>query len=245
MRHRNGGTRRERGAVLVEAALVFPVLFLVIFGIVEYALQFKDSLTLANAARAGVRSATIQPRQSTYLSAAEQAVVNGLGAVNKGDLVNAQIWIYKANPANGYPVASGDTDLGGFPSTGCTEYCAMFTTTDGTTWTCTAGCKTTTDFTPTGWVATGAHDAQYACTTDPGSAAYNPEPDGTRTGDATTDSAHGGTNDSLAGPDAIGVYIKITHHNITNMFGASVTLTDHAVGRLEPAVVSGSACYGP
>ena len=34
--------------------------------------------------------------------------------------------------------------------------------------------------------------------------------------------------------DEVGIYIKINHGFITNLFGATVTLSDHAVFRLEP-----------
>jgi Flp pilus assembly protein TadG len=34
--------------------------------------------------------------------------------------------------------------------------------------------------------------------------------------------------------DEVGIYVKINHSFITNMFGATMTLTDHAVFRLEP-----------
>jgi len=56
--HRTNGlrTRRERGASIVEAAIVFPMLFLTIFAIVEFGLAFKDWLTVSHAAREGARA---------------------------------------------------------------------------------------------------------------------------------------------------------------------------------------------
>ncbi len=35
--------------------------------------------------------------------------------------------------------------------------------------------------------------------------------------------------------DSVGVYVKLNHKYLTRLFGASITLTDHAVFRLEPA----------
>lgn len=49
----------DRGATLVEAALVTPVLLLFIFGIFEFGLAFRDYLTVANSARDGVRTASV------------------------------------------------------------------------------------------------------------------------------------------------------------------------------------------
>lgn len=40
--------------------------------------------------------------------------------------------------------------------------------------------------------------------------------------------------------DEVGVYVKLDHQFVTKLFGAGVTLTDHAVFRLEP--VASAAC---
>ena len=38
--------RDDRGAVLVEAAFILPVVILIVFGIIEFGLAFKDTLTV-------------------------------------------------------------------------------------------------------------------------------------------------------------------------------------------------------
>jgi Flp pilus assembly protein TadG len=38
--------------------------------------------------------------------------------------------------------------------------------------------------------------------------------------------------------DEVGIYVKINHSFITNLFGATVTLSDHAVFRLEPTALA-------
>ena len=43
--------RDQRGAVIVEAALVLPIVMLVLFGMLEMGLYWKDSLTLSEAAK--------------------------------------------------------------------------------------------------------------------------------------------------------------------------------------------------
>lgn len=48
--------KRERGATLVEAAIVYPLLFLAIFAVVEFGLAFKDYLSVSHAARDGARA---------------------------------------------------------------------------------------------------------------------------------------------------------------------------------------------
>ena len=48
--------RRERGATIVEAAIVFPLLFMTIFAVAEFGLAFKDWLTVSHSAREGART---------------------------------------------------------------------------------------------------------------------------------------------------------------------------------------------
>jgi Flp pilus assembly protein TadG len=56
---RNPRARGERGATLVESALITPILLLFIFGIFEFGFAFRDYLTVANATREGVREASV------------------------------------------------------------------------------------------------------------------------------------------------------------------------------------------
>lgn len=56
------GSRRgrgERGATIVESALITPVLLLFVFGIFEFGFAFRDYLTVANSTRDGVREASV------------------------------------------------------------------------------------------------------------------------------------------------------------------------------------------
>lgn len=49
----------ERGAVLVESAIITPLLMLFLFGIFEFGLAFRDYLTVANTTRDGARTASV------------------------------------------------------------------------------------------------------------------------------------------------------------------------------------------
>ncbi len=62
--------RRERGASLIETALVVPVLLTLFFGIFEAGLMLRAELTLSNAARDAGRSASAYARspQADYLT---------------------------------------------------------------------------------------------------------------------------------------------------------------------------------
>ncbi len=60
-RRRNG----EAGAELIEFALVFPLLLMVVLGIVDFAFVFQRNEVLANAAREGARVATLPGYDTT------------------------------------------------------------------------------------------------------------------------------------------------------------------------------------
>ena len=51
--------RSERGAELIELALVLPILLLVFAAIVDFALMFQRFLVVSNAAREGARFAVL------------------------------------------------------------------------------------------------------------------------------------------------------------------------------------------
>jgi Flp pilus assembly protein TadG len=60
----------ERGQELVEYALVFPLLFLLLFGLLEVGLIAYSYNTIANAARAGARYGIIYPDDAAGIESA-------------------------------------------------------------------------------------------------------------------------------------------------------------------------------
>jgi hypothetical protein len=107
---RVGGRTRvncpERGAVAVEAALVTPLLFLLVFGIIEFGFVFKDWLGASSAVRAGARIASAEPRQADFAQDAANQVAREGAAL---DLARTRdLWVYKAN-GDGYPMDSGNS----------------------------------------------------------------------------------------------------------------------------------------
>ena len=70
--------RCDKGAELIEFALVFPLLLLVVFGIMDFGLLFQRYETVTNAAREGARVAVlpgynqpdVEARVTQYLVAA-------------------------------------------------------------------------------------------------------------------------------------------------------------------------------
>jgi hypothetical protein len=58
MRSKRGG--RDQGAAAVEMALVMPLLFMLLIGIINYGLWFNDSLSLREGVRESAREAVVQ-----------------------------------------------------------------------------------------------------------------------------------------------------------------------------------------
>lgn len=93
------GARRERGATLVEASLVFPILILVIVGVLEIGLAFKDYLTVSYISREGARLGALAGDDPE----ADCAILRGIGGLaTTGDLNRiTEIQIFKADEGTG------------------------------------------------------------------------------------------------------------------------------------------------
>jgi len=90
----------ERGAALVEMAMVLPVLFLLIFGAVEFGLLFKERLTIASAASSAARTgATMGTRAEADFRILEALEAGLYDEVDEGVLISVDI--FKANPVTG------------------------------------------------------------------------------------------------------------------------------------------------
>ena len=60
----------ERGQVLVEFALIMPVLLILVLGIIDFGLGFNAWNTAQNAAREGARVAAVDPDATTIMNRA-------------------------------------------------------------------------------------------------------------------------------------------------------------------------------
>lgn len=98
-------TRDERGAVALEAALVFMFLFALLAGVVDLSMYFKTSYQLSSGARAAARTAASEPLAATYAQDAAAQVVNSLLGMEAARVQS--IWVYNANTTTGEPVNAG------------------------------------------------------------------------------------------------------------------------------------------
>ncbi len=81
------GAGRQSGAAFVEFALVFPILLLVVFGIIQFGLLLNASITLNNAAEMAARFATLKdPAAAAALQVQDVEVV--VKKAVEGTLIN-------------------------------------------------------------------------------------------------------------------------------------------------------------
>jgi len=84
----------ERGTVTVELALVVPILLVLLFGIAEFGLLFRDLLILKNAAREGSRAgavgATTAAISDTALSVATGLNIEDISITLKNGTCNEE-----------------------------------------------------------------------------------------------------------------------------------------------------------
>jgi len=103
-------TGRERGAVMVEMALILPLLLLLVIGTIEFGLLFHERLTIASAASSAARTgATMGIRDE-----ADYAILQALeaGLYDQVDTsVIIRVDIFKADPITGAKTGQYDRYL--------------------------------------------------------------------------------------------------------------------------------------
>ncbi len=118
-RRRLRRARGERGAALVEFVLLAPVLVLVVAGVLEFGMAWRDSMTVSNALRSGARVGSNAGRDRL----ADYDILKSIESAMKEipDTARVQrIVIYKADTTNSAPSAAC---MAGTPVTGlCNVY---------------------------------------------------------------------------------------------------------------------------
>jgi hypothetical protein len=99
-----GARRRERGSTLVEAAIITPVFFLLIFGIIEVGGAYKDKLALSNAVTSGARTGSAAADDGLADYNILHAVEKGLSAAPRSSI--QYIVIFNAGGPDGVPATS-------------------------------------------------------------------------------------------------------------------------------------------
>ena len=98
--HRSG-TRRRRGAVTVEMALVLPIFCSLVFGIIEFGRGFMVGQLVTNAAREGARRAITDGSTNTDVTTFVQTFMHNACNVATTDVaVTIVVTPATGNPAN-------------------------------------------------------------------------------------------------------------------------------------------------
>jgi Flp pilus assembly protein TadG len=204
---RRFGARTERGAVVVEAALVTPLLMALLLGIIEMALLMKDDVALSSAVRNGGRTASanagagpgglneggdcVSPCSPANAPMFAQLAANAIqtaGSALPKDSIQ-ELWVYKAN-AKGFP-------------------CTLAT-----------GCETNTSTAMT----CGANCVKYKWNATKDQFRYS-------SGTWTSSTVNACANNN---PDSVGIYMVARHDFLTGFFTNNVNIDDRAVFTFEP-----------
>lgn len=87
--------KNEEGQALVEFALLAPILFLILFGIIQFGIAFKNSMALTDAVRTGARQATVSRSAGDPVGTTKSAVVKAASDLDSSKLdvtVTAPPW---------------------------------------------------------------------------------------------------------------------------------------------------------
>ncbi|HEX7094803.1 MAG TPA: TadE family protein [Acidimicrobiales bacterium] len=91
--------------MLIEAAIVMPLLLTLVMGIIEFGMVFSDMQTVGASTRAGARAAVAYSRQANYDVQAVNAVASALTARTSGTPI--EMWIYKVGSSGNDPASPG------------------------------------------------------------------------------------------------------------------------------------------
>lgn len=107
----------QRGATLIEAAIVMPLVFLITLAVLEFGLAFATISTTTSASRDGARYATTffatKPDKLAVSHEIREVVERDLGSLTSA--TPRWLWIYKATPS-GEPIGGRE----------CTTDCFRF-----------------------------------------------------------------------------------------------------------------------
>lgn len=105
--------RSERGAELIEFALVFPLLLMVVLGIVDFGFLFQRMEVVTNAAREGARIAVLPGYQIGDVRARVCNFVQTGGIPITGSCPTPSNPVINVNMAQSIPMPTGTAPLSG------------------------------------------------------------------------------------------------------------------------------------
>lgn len=222
---------RERGAALVEATIVLPILFFLMFGIIEMGGLMRSYSGTASAVRSGGRAASLAGADPMADARILEEVARGLESVEGGEVLLVVIW-HADGPGDPVPPACIPADLS-------TPNLATIgddgVAPDGLD-ACNAYVKpaaTGAAFAMARGTAQYPDDHYFGCSgpTDP-DASQKLDCMWPATTRRVLTSPRGSTTPTST--DFVGVYVRVRHDYYTGALGSSVTITDKSITLIEP-----------
>lgn len=210
----------DGGGLTLEMAIITPVLFLILVGVLECGLAWRDSLSLSNAVRSSARVASSAGDDS---SADHQALV-ALSSALEG-LPSTEIRFVVVYDATGG--SGANASIGGAVPEACKSTGATTSSVGGHPGVCNiySGEWIRTVFDPED---TSPFEGQTGSASNPGCAS-------TRADRAWCPLQREADQRAAGGPDYVGVYVATNHGWVTGAFGESgLDMQDNAVMRIEP-----------
>jgi hypothetical protein len=223
--------RGDEGAVLVEAAMVMPVLFLVLFGIFEFSGAMSSNNGASHTIRAGARVESAAANDPMADQAALARMATESAGLGDDEIDYIVIWhassTSESPPANCLPgtftaanaVSQGVSDGGTDALGACNIYVrpAM----PGGAFDMASGRLAQPSSYYFGCTGTSDPEASHKvdCLWPPFNRQVKSTPRSVSPAKA---------------PDLLGIYIRVEHGYVTGMFGDGLTITDKVITQLEP-----------
>lgn len=212
--------RSERGATLIEAAVVTPIFVMFLLAIAEGGLYMRNNLGVANTVRAGARAASAAGSDDTADLYTIFNVARESQAIPREAI--EYVVVYKAS---GFGAGPTEQEEDGVPA-GCLNGYSVANL-----------CNV---YRPADFVLAEAEMRERSR-----AAAANEQPNPARvyfTCKPTspdrywcpTDRVDSYSGNGGQGPDYVGVYMKIDHDWLTGLFGDSFPISDQSVIKIEP-----------
>ncbi len=205
--------RSERGAALVETALLAPVFFVMLFAVIEGGYLIRDYQIISDAVGDGARTGGLMgPQNSADGSSPDYQVIRAIRAATgaiPADHIE-RIVVFKGSN----PTGAGGTQ----PSDQVPSACKAGTPVTGS-------CNVYND-PEAAILAVESGDAGYfACPGSPVSCSW---PSSTRKDGPT-----------VAAIEFVGVWIRLERPYVTGLFGSKLTIEDASVSRIEVGALTG------
>lgn len=226
--------RDDRGAVVVEAAIVIPLLLALVFGMIEIGGALKAYSSTSNAVRAGGRAASVAGNEALADQYILTRVAGEAAGMSAGEIEYVIIWNATGpgdtppaaclNLANGAGATFNQTSLGVYDSgTSAVGACNIYNRPDdpGAAFDMARGDATQPPEYYFGCAGSPFVTTKLDCNWSPTHRKVVVSPRGTPAAQQKR-------------PDYVGVYMKASHDYITGVLGDTLTITDSGINLLEP-----------